>query len=441
MRALRVAGLAGLLVMTGAATISADGTEQLGTPSIAIASGTGVASGGTGMVIQPGSVSVEVPAGATVNQVLLYWEGFMSTWSVGDDTIVVDGTEVTGTLVGGPTFFFDAAYASTFRADITDLGLVGDGTTTLGLSGLDFTSVANGAGVVVIYDDGSSDAAIDLRDGTDLAYGGFPDPLRTTVAQTFDFAASTADRTASLDMFFASVSGQVSGGGLRPTTIALTTSDGADSNTTYLDNVLDSNEGEEFDNFRITVAIPAGATSLTVHPTSEDRLGTGLQPASFDWLAAAFSLEPEVPQLVPGRMTGGGSVFTIDGARVTRGFQIHCDLREPNNLEVNWPGGNRFHLTELTSAVCTDSPVIDQLPRSAPFDTFKGTGVGRYKGDDGATIEFEFTDAGEPGVNDTASITVKDSDGNVVLDVPGGPLPGFLDRGNIQAHKDNQSTL
>ena len=32
--------------------------------------------------------------------------------------------------------------------------------------------------------------------------------------------------------------------------------------------------------------------------------------------------------------------------------------------------------------------------------------------------------AGEPGVNDTASITVKDADGNVVLDVPGGPLPG-----------------
>ena len=441
MRLLKVLGVASLLVMTGAATLHADGTEQLGSPSIAIASGTGVATGGTGMVSQPGSVSVEVPSGAAVNQVLLYWEGFMSTWSVGDDTIVVDGNEVTGTLIGGPAFFFDAAYASTFRADITDLGLVGDGITSLTLSGLDFTNVANGAGVLVIYDDGSSDAAIDVRDGTDLAYFGFPDPRRTTVAQTFDFPASDADRTASLDMFFASVSGQVSGGTLRPTTIALTTSDGAGSTTTFLDNVLDSIQGEEFDNFKIAVDIPAGATSLTVHPVSADRLMTGFQPASFDWLAAAFSLEPEVPQLLPGRMTGGGSVFTIDGARVTRGFQIHCDLREPNNLEVNWPGGNRFHLTELTSAVCTDSPVIDQLPRSAPFDTFKGTGVGRYKGDDGATIEFEFTDAGEPGVNDTASIIVRDSNGNVVLDVPGGPLPGFIDRGNIQAHKDNQSTL
>jgi hypothetical protein len=39
-------------------------------------------------------------------------------------------------------------------------------------------------------------------------------------------------------------------------------------------------------------------------------------------------------------MTGGGSVFNIDDLRVTRDFQIHCDLREPNNLEVNWPQGN-----------------------------------------------------------------------------------------------------
>ena len=431
------AAAAALLTIAAATPIFANGSESLGPPDIAIAGGTGVASAGTGMKSQPGTMTVEVPAGATVNQALLYWEGFMSTWAVGDDTIVVNGVEVTGTLIGGPTFFFDGAYASTFRADITDLGLVGAGNTNLALSGMNFTNVNNGAGVLVIYDDGSSDAAIDVRDGSDLAYAGFSPPLQSTVAQTFDFPASTQDRRASLDMFFASVSE----GTLRPTTIVLTTSGGGSSTTTPLYNVLSSAQGGEFDNFKIAVDIPPGATSLTVHPLSRDDLGTGAQPASFDWLAGAFSFEPEDSPLLPGRMTGGGSVFTIDGARVTRGFQIHCDLREPNNLEVNWPGGERFHLTDLTSAVCTDSPFIDQLPRSAPFDTFKGTGVGRYKNDHGATIEFEFTDAGEPGTSDTASIVIRDSNGNVVLDVPGGPEPGYLDRGNIQAHKDNQSTL
>lgn len=442
MRLRQILAISGLLV-AGIATPAfvsptlADGSEQLGPPSIPIASGTGVATGGTGMLAQPASLSVDVPAGATVNQVLLYWEGFMASNVAGDDTIDVDGTSVTGSLIGGPTFFFSPAWASAFRADITGLGLVGDGTTTLTLSGLDFTTASNGAGLVVIYDDGSSDAQIDLRDGSDLAFIGFGEPLKNTVAQTFTFAAAAADRTATLDLFFASVAGTASGGTLRPTAIEIT----VDGTLTVLDNLLDSVNGQEWDSFTISVDVPAGATSVTVQPFSRDDLDTGLLPASFDWIAAAFALEPEVPSGLPGRMTGGGSVFTFDGIRVTRGFQIHCDLREPNNLEVNWPGA-RFHLTDLTSAVCTDSPAIDQLPRSAPFDTFTGTGTGLYRGVPGATIEFVFVDAGEPGTSDTASIVIHDADGNLVLDVPGDPnVPGYLDRGNIQAHKDNKSTL
>lgn len=443
MRMVRITAAAGLLVLAAATPIFADGTETLGPPSIAIADGTGVAAAGTGMNVQPSALTVEVPVGATVNQVLLYWEGFMATAVAGDDTIVVDGNTVTGTLIGGPTFFFDPAYASTFRADITGLGLVADGSTTLTLSGLDYSNVANGAGVIVIYDDGSTDAQIDIRDGSDLAFVGFGEPLKNTVAQTFTFDAAAFDRTASLDLFFASVAGTVSGGTLRPTAIEITTSDGVTSDTTVLNNLLDSVSGGEWDSFTISVVIPAGTTSLTVQPFSRDDLGTGLLPASFDWLAAAFALESEVPPGLPGRMTGGGSVFTIDGARVTRGFQIHCDLREPNNIEVNWPGGNRFHLTDLTSAVCTDSPAIGQHPpKSAPFDTFTGTGEGKYRNQPGARIEFVFVDAGEPGSSDTASIKVYDADDNLVLDVPGDPnVPGFLDRGNIQAHKDQQSTL
>jgi hypothetical protein len=172
---------------------------------------------------------------------------------------------------------------------------------------------------------------------------------------------------------------------------------------------------------------------------SVDNLGTGLLPASFDWLASGFSLEPEVPPGDCGRMTGGGSVFTIDDVRVTRGFQIHCDLREPNNIEVNW-ADNKFHMTELTSAVCTDSPTVDQTPpASAPFDTFTGTGVGKLNNKPGARIEFVFTDAGEPGVNDTATLKVFDKNDTLVLDVTGAPnVPGFLDHGNLQTHKDNK---
>jgi hypothetical protein len=428
------------LCMSGA--VLADGTETLGTPSVAIASGTGLYANGTGMVSQPGVIAVNVPAGATVKQVLLYWEGFMSDNVAGDATVSVSNggpaSPVAGTLIGGPTFFFSGAYASTFRADITSLGLIGAGVTNLTVSDMAYTHASNGAGVVVIFDDGSSDANIQVRDGSDLAFVGFAPPLQSTVPQTFTFPSSNSDRTAQVSLFFASVAGTVSGGTIRPTAINLTTN-GPGGGTTVLNNLLDSVSGEEWDSFTISVDIPAKATSLTVQPLSVDNLGTGLLPASFDWLASSFALEPEVPPGECGRMTGGGSVFTIDDVRVTRGFEIHCDLREPNNIEVNW-ADNKFHMTELTSAVCTDSPAVDQTPPgSAPFDTFTGTGVGKLNNKTGARIEFVFTDAGEPGVNDTATLKVFDKNNTLVLDVTGAPnVPGFLDHGNLQTHKDNK---
>lgn len=425
------------LVMSGAPAM-ADGTETLGPPSIDISEGTGLVAAGTGMISQPGSIAIDVPVGATVKQVLLYWEGFMATDIAGDDVISVsDGItteDVTGTLIGGPTYFFRNAWASTFRADITSLGLVTDGSNTLALADMDFTSAANGAGVMVIFDDGSSDANIDVRDGSDLAFISFIDPLDTTVPQTFTFAKSNRDRTAQVSMFFASVAGSVSTGVLRPTVIELTTN-GPKGEISILNNVLDSNAGEEFDSFTISVNIPRNSTSLTVQALSLDNEDTGALPASFDWLAAGFGLEPEEPPGDCGRMTGGGSVFTIYDVRVTRGFEIHCDLRDPNNIEVNWPD-NKFHMKDLTSAVCIDTSIDQRPPPSAPFDTFIGTGNGRLNNQPGARIEFTFVDAGEPGTSDTATMKIFDKADNVVLDMT--DVVGYIHNGNLQTHKDNK---
>src|SRR5438046_295979 len=52
----------------------------------------------------------------------------------------------------------------------------------------------------------------------------------------------------------------------------------------------------------------------------------------------------------------------------------------------------------------------------APCDTMTGTGVGRYDGVDGATIQFTFTDAGEPGTKDLAVIKIYDASGTQLLD-------------------------
>lgn len=149
-----------------------------------------------------------------------------------------------------------------------------------------------------------------------------------------------------------------------------------------------------------------------------------------------------------GRMTGGGSVFTknSDGdtilglasnnVRITHGFEIHCRIPgKKDNIEINWNDktgkAHKFHLDVLTSAVCTKAgnPAPPKDTANG-FNTFTGVGTGSYDGVAGATLNFVFTDFGEPGRKDTAQYLVKVGS-NVVLDVD----PKFLDQGNHQAHR------
>jgi hypothetical protein len=138
------------------------------------------------------------------------------------------------------------------------------------------------------------------------------------------------------------------------------------------------------------------------------------------------------------RWTGGGTIdwaATIpEGAHVTHGFEFHCDLRKPNRLEVNWTGGNRWHMMELLSADCLMNPELPPPdPPVAPVNEVFAVGEGRYNNHRGYIAEFHFTDVGEPGVNDFASITITAPDGTIVLQAE-----GHLEVGNHQAHTDNR---
>lgn len=136
--------------------------------------------------------------------------------------------------------------------------------------------------------------------------------------------------------------------------------------------------------------------------------------------------------VLDGRMTGGGKVLTGDEEEVTHGFELHCAcIEEPNNLQVNWGKGNKFHLEDLTFALCSDRQRFDEKPPVAGFDTIVGRGQGRYNGVSGANIRFTFIDAGEPGKNDLTRMVIRDADGNIVLKV----APRKLIKGNHQAHK------
>lgn len=154
----------------------------------------------------------------------------------------------------------------------------------------------------------------------------------------------------------------------------------------------------------------------------------------FEVESGALVAPPRPAPSVPGRMTGGGSLTTSDGRRVKYGFVLHCILGqgEKDVLHVTWEDGNTFHLDGVTSASCSDDPAIGPSPAPAGFDTHTGGGTGRYKGVDGASVTWTFTDAGGPGSNDSASLLINDALGNAVLSVS-----GKLARGDNKAHPGN----
>jgi hypothetical protein len=139
---------------------------------------------------------------------------------------------------------------------------------------------------------------------------------------------------------------------------------------------------------------------------------------------------------VDGRMTGGGNTVTVGDVKVTKGLELHCDITLSNNLEINWPGGNNWHLTKpIETADCVDDPSINPEPPPAPFDTFNGTATGSLNGVEGSFIEFTFVDAGEPGgKNDQVRLLIHTGDASTpaALDVP----LQFITGGNLQAHYD-----
>jgi hypothetical protein len=122
------------------------------------------------------------------------------------------------------------------------------------------------------------------------------------------------------------------------------------------------------------------------------------------------------PKVKQGRMTGHGHNVTAEYGRVQWEFRNSvCGADRFPDLKVAW-GDYRFVLTSYSvPLVCLDTPFSEGQP-PAGFDTIDGQGTGRLNGEP-ASATFRFSDLGEPGRDDLATITITDDDGNVVLDV------------------------
>ena len=418
----------------------ADGTETLGTPSIAIASGTGVRSAGVGLEDgQPGNIAIDLPAGVAVQQAILYWGGDnLSTAELTPtDTILVAGNSVTGQFIGGNTEYTGGYVTLTYRADITSLGLVGPGSNTFSVGGLDFTSQQNGAGVVVIFDDGSTASQIDVRDGNDFAFVNFSPPLDSTVAQTFNFAAANSDRVGIVDLFVGSVADDTGVLGFRPSSFEVTVG----GNTAVFSDQLNSNDGRYWDTVNLVVTIPAGADSLTTQIFSRDDgvFAPGNLPASLVWHASGFAAVTPPPDLCWITTGGFQNAGEVAGAKdYTFGGNVGPPPRGSWEV-VDHNTGDNFHSNDVHIVSCE---VINLTGPGQPGGkkgfkinqaSFEGTG--RLNGVDGFIFTGFVQDAGEPhgkkaNDQDFFSITVRDPGTLAIVFEASAPLDG----GNVQIH-------
>jgi hypothetical protein len=284
--------------LTFGAPFLPNGTEALGPAvGITVAPGSDFLMAGTGLRHEdglrtvsrtPGVIALDVPVGVTIEQVLLYWEGQASTSGEqgATDTITVNSRAVIiGDRIGGATNFYAGAWSSSYRADITSLGLVTNGSNQIHVSGTDFGNANNGAGLLVIVNDGATTSEIQIQDGNDCAYHANSAPLDSTVPVTYTFAPELDERQAKIGLFLGSA------GSDRPSIVTIAI-DGAVVDT--LIDVVNDGDGAEWDTVPHSFPVPAGASSVTLQCFSEDSgIGpfAGANPVSLTWVTAGFRLE------------------------------------------------------------------------------------------------------------------------------------------------------
>ena len=187
------------------------------------------------------------------------------------------------------------------------------------------------------------------------------------------------------------------------------------------------------------VAACSGPSS-SLNPTSPSATASAAAGASFSPNCGEDcpppTCDPKVTDCTPlqGRFTGGG--FQISGnVKVTRGFTLHCDAILSNNFEVNWAGGNNFHIDKNpTNVRC--SYVGDPTPPVADVNRIEIIGSGKLNGVSGARIHLVLIDNGEPGTQDQAFIEIGPVTAPILSVGGSASSPSTIAGGNIQAHID-----
>ena len=293
-------------------TAANDGLEPV---NFNIPAGTDFVTAGTGTMLRAEeSISVVVPAGATVEAVYLYWarlDNDIDNPPQAPSTILVNGAVFTGSVVGGPVDNPSSGFAPletkagiTHRVNLTNAGLISPGMNTFTVQD-DFSNPSGeadplGASVIVFYSEAGQDSEVVLFDGVDYLWAEAPgdnlaqrNALRVAAPVTFMFDAADVDRTAQLALFIGDI--EPADGAERPNSLMITVGDGP---TVTLgptpNNPFQGFQGAEWDNFVTSFSIPAGVDNVTVEPVSGPDIDPSVSPASLVWSLAGLSVP--IPQ-------------------------------------------------------------------------------------------------------------------------------------------------
>lgn len=296
---------------------------------------------GTGTHSQdPETIEVDVSAGATVEQVYLYWARRGDDNAPTPSTIKVNGgVDIPGDVIGGPVDILPTAI--TLRANLTNVVNLNPGETNIITVQDQLTdpSESLGASVIIFYSLGGEESELLLFDGVDFLWANATDSnedkedaLRNAEPITFMFNPEGVERTAELTLFIEDI--EPEDALERDNSLRITVGDG-DTPTLVLgsaagqDPVFQAFQGAEWDNFILPITIPAGVDKVTVEPVSGP---DGDDPASLVWSLAGLS--------VPVPEKGGGQGCTPGFWRQPHHFDSWTTYKPNDSIEdpFNIPG-------------------------------------------------------------------------------------------------------
>lgn len=303
----------GSVRISGETTVINDGLQPTGL-NISSFSATNFVTAGTGTHSgNAETISVEVPSGATVEAVFLYWARRGSESDPDPAKIKVDGTEYEGNIIGGPVDMPDAdedkagvSYRVELPRDIVVPGTTS--TFTVRDNDLSETTESLGASVLVFYSLAGEQSELIIYDGVDFLYLPYKnnsslssdqkEALATAMPVTFTFDPASVEREAVLTLFIGDV--EPADANERPNSLVITIGDA----TTIIGPPTSSSfpfqafEGAQWDNYVKSITIPAGVGKVTVEPRSGPKVDGKELPASLLWSMAGLSVP--IPQIAGG---------------------------------------------------------------------------------------------------------------------------------------------